>query len=69
MSTTSELIKKEIAAGKDPMGLSCSKTILYLSCLTNGESTTQKDIAQVARVTEVTVRNRLSDLKNRLNLN
>jgi transcription initiation factor TFIIIB Brf1 subunit/transcription initiation factor TFIIB len=30
--------------------------------------TTQKDIAEVARVTEVTVRNRYKELKRQLNL-
>ena len=67
MSTMSELVKKEISAGKDPMGLAA--TVLYLSCLTSGETRTQRDIAEAAGVTEVTVRNRFNDLKNRLHLN
>jgi transcription initiation factor TFIIB len=64
MSTMDELVQKEISAGKDPMGLAA--TVLYLSCLTNGESRTQKDIADAAGVTEVTIRNRFSELKDRL---
>ena len=64
MSTMGELVKKEISAGKDPMGLAA--TVLYLSCLTNGETRTQKDIADAAGVTEVTIRNRFSELKDRL---
>jgi transcription initiation factor TFIIB len=61
MSTMSDLINKEISAGKDPMGLAA--TVLYLSCLTNSETTTQRDIAEAAGVTEVTIRNRFKDLK------
>jgi transcription initiation factor TFIIB len=61
MSTMNDLINKEISAGKDPMGLAA--TVLYLSCLTVGEATTQKDIAVAAGVTEVTIRTRFKDLK------
>lgn len=61
-----DLTKKEISAGKSPMGFAA--TILYLSCLDNNEHITQKDIANAAGVTEVTIRNRLNDLKTRLNL-
>ena len=63
MSTMNDLIKKEISAGKDPMGLAA--TVLYLSCLTVGEATTQREIAEAAGVTEVTIRNRLKDLKTK----
>jgi transcription initiation factor TFIIB len=67
MKTMSDLVKMEVSAGKLPMGLAA--TVLYMSCLTNGENKTQKDIADVAGVTEVTIRNRFKDLKNRLDLN
>jgi len=67
MGTMNELIGKEISAGKLPMGLAA--TVLYMSCLANGESKTQKDIADAAGVTEVTIRNRFKDLKTRLALN
>jgi transcription initiation factor TFIIB len=63
MSTINDLINKEIAAGKDPMGLAA--TVLYLSCLTNGEAITQKEIAEAAGVTEVTIRTRFKDLKTK----
>jgi transcription initiation factor TFIIB len=68
MPTMNEHIKKEISTGKDPMGLAAT-TVLYLSCLTNGETTTERDVVYAAGVTDVTVRNRLNDLKNRLHLN
>ena len=67
MSTMNELIKKEMSAGKDPMGLAA--TVLYLTCLTNDEITTERDVAYAAGVTEVTIRNRLKDLKTRPYLN
>lgn len=63
MKTMNELVKMEISAGKLPMGLAA--TVLYMSCLKNGENKTQKDIADVAGVTEVTIRNRFKDLKKR----
>ena len=53
--------KREISAGKDPMGLAAS--MLYLSSLNTGENITQNNIAKAAGVTEVTLRNRVKDLK------
>jgi len=57
---------KRVVAGKDPMGLAAAA--LYIACLQNNENKTQKDIAEAAGVTEVTVRNRYKALKNELNL-
>jgi len=54
--------KNEISAGKDPMGLAAAA--LYLSCVKNGEDKTQRDIAEAANVTEVTIRNRYKGLKD-----
>ena len=67
MKTMTELIEAEMSAGKLPMGLAA--TVLYISCLKNGENKTQKEIADAAGVTEVTIRNRFKDLKNKLDLN
>lgn len=61
-----DLTEKKISAGKAPMGLAA--TVLYLSCLRNGENVTQKNIAEAAGVTEVTIRNRVKDLRVRLDL-
>jgi transcription initiation factor TFIIB len=58
--------RKRVVAGKDPMGLAAAA--LYIACLQNNEKKTQKDIAEAAGVTEVTVRNRYKALKNQLNL-
>ena len=51
----------EESAGKDPMGLAAAA--LYLSCVKNGEDKTQRDIAEAANVTEVTIRNRYKGLR------
>lgn len=56
-----EAQKHEESCGKDPMGLAAAA--LYLSCVNNGESLTQRDIAESANVTEVTIRNRYKGLK------
>ena len=61
-----EVIIKRISAGKDPMGLAAS--ILYIACKKTGENKTQVDMARAAGVTEVTIRNRVRDLGNNLNL-
>jgi transcription initiation factor TFIIB len=61
-----QAIKKEISAGKDPMGLAAA--ILYISCLKTGENTTQTDVARASGKTEVTIRNRFTELKGKLHL-
>ena len=50
------------SAGKDPMGLAA--TALYVSCIKHKEPITQRDLAEAANVTEVTIRNRFKGLKN-----
>jgi len=61
-----EARKRRASAGKDPMGLAAAA--LYIACLQNNEKKTQKDIAEAAGVTEVTVRNRYKSLKKQLSL-
>ena len=58
--------QQRVSAGKDPMGLAAAA--LYIACLQNTEKETQKDIAEAAGVTEVTVRNRYKDLLKKLHL-
>jgi transcription initiation factor TFIIB len=62
-----EAHKRGVVAGKDPMGLAAAA--LYVACVLEGEKKTQKEIAEVANVTEVTVRNRYKNLKETLSLN
>ena len=61
-----EAKKKGLVMGKDPMGLAAAS--LYLACVLEGEKKTQKEIAEVANVTEVTVRNRYKGLEKALSL-
>jgi transcription initiation factor TFIIB len=61
-----EAKKQGIVAGKDPMGLAAAS--LYVACVLETEKKTQKEIAEVANVTEVTVRNRYKGLKEALKL-
>jgi transcription initiation factor TFIIB len=61
-----DVVKNGIAAGKDPMGLAA--TVLYVSCIRTGEQKTKVELASAAQTTEVTIRNRFKDLKNRLEL-
>ena len=58
--------KRGVVAGKDPMGLAAAA--LYVACVLQGEKKTQKEIAEIANVTEVTVRNRYKGLKDALGL-
>ncbi|MCK4952872.1 transcription initiation factor IIB [Candidatus Bathyarchaeota archaeon] len=61
-----EAMEKRITAGKDPMGLAAAA--LYIACILNKEKKTQKEIAEAAEVTEVTVRNRYKTLRVQLDL-
>ena len=56
-----ETQKRQESSGKDPMGLAAAA--LYFSCVINGVSITQRDLAEAANVTEVTIRNRFKALK------
>ena len=56
-----ETQKRKESAGKDPMGLAAAA--LYSSCIINGISVTQLDLAKAAGVTEVTIRNRYKALR------
>jgi transcription initiation factor TFIIB len=60
-----DIIKKEISAGKDPMGLAAA--VVYLSCLKTDEKKIQRYIADAAGVTEVTLRNRYKNIISQLN--
>jgi transcription initiation factor TFIIB len=59
-------IESRTSAGKDPMGLAAAA--LYVACVLEGEDKTQKDVAEAAGVTEVTIRNRYKGLKTELKM-
>jgi transcription initiation factor TFIIB len=59
-----EIVAMQITAGKGPMGIAA--TVLYIACMQGGEVRTQKELSIAAGVTEVTIRNRYSELKKYL---
>lgn len=61
-----EAKRKHITMGKDPYGVAAA--VLYIACQLKGKKVTQKEIADAADVTEVTVRNRKKDLMKKLDV-
>ena len=59
-----ETERRGIVAGEALMGFEAAS--LYYSCVLEGEKKTQKQIAYVANVTEVTIRNITRGLEKRL---
>ncbi len=60
-----EIIKKGLSAGKNPMGL--AGAVLYVSCKNYNEDVTQREIAEAAGVTEVTIRHDMDGILKMLN--
>ncbi len=59
-------IDKGLISGRGPTGVAAAA--VYIAALIKGEKRTQKQVANVAGVTEVTIRNRYRELKDKLNL-
>ena len=59
-------IEKGLNIGKDPSGIAAAS--LYISSILLSERKTQKEIADVVGVTEVTIRNRYKELNEQFNL-
>ncbi|MBW6451969.1 MAG: transcription initiation factor IIB [DPANN group archaeon] len=57
---------EDIISGKGPTGIAASA--LYIAAVLGGEKRTQRDIADVVGVTEVTIRNRYKDLVEKLGI-
>ena len=53
--------KRQELTGKDPRGVAAAA--LYMACIDNNDKRIQKDIAEAAGTTEVTLRNRLRGLE------
>jgi transcription initiation factor TFIIB len=70
ISTSVDIINKaqdvEITSGKGPMGVAAAA--LYVATLLCNERKTQREVADVAGVTEVTIRNRYKELIEKLKL-
>lgn len=59
-------LKKGLISGRGPTGVAAAA--LYIASAMFGEKRTQKEVADVAGVTEVTIRNRYRELKKELGL-
>ncbi|UCB59251.1 MAG: transcription initiation factor IIB [Thermoplasmatales archaeon] len=58
--------KKELTSGKGPTGMAAAA--LYIATVLCGERRTQRNIAEVAGVTEVTIRNRYKEIASKLDI-
>ena len=58
--------KAELTSGRGPTGIAAAA--LYVSALIHGEKRTQREVADIAGVTEVTIRNRYKELLEELDL-
>ncbi len=56
--------KSELTSGRGPTGIAAAS--LYVAALINNEKRTQREVADIAGVTEVTIRNRYKDLLKKL---
>ena len=56
----------ELTSGRGPAGIAAAA--LYVAALLNGEKRTQREVADVAGITEVTIRNRYKELLGKLGL-
>jgi len=56
----------ELTSGRGPAGIAAAG--LYVAALLNNEKKTQREVADVAGITEVTIRNRYKELLDKLDL-
>ena len=65
-----EILKKakkhDITSGKGPTGVAASA--IYVACVLIGEKRTQREVADIVGVTEVTIRNRYKELIEKLGI-
>ena len=66
ISLLKKAIIKGLISGRGPTGVAAAA--VYIASAMNGERRTQKEVADVAGVTEVTIRNRYRELKKELGL-
>jgi len=58
--------KKDVVSGKGPCG--CAAAAIYIASVLQGERRTQREVADVVGVTEVTIRNRYKEIAEALNI-
>lgn len=58
--------KHDITSGKGPTGVAAAA--IYVACVLGGEKRTQREVADIVGVTEVTIRNRYKELIEKLGI-
>jgi transcription initiation factor TFIIB len=61
-----ESIEKELTSGRGPVGVAAAS--IYIAAFLCDEKRTQREVADIAGVTEVTIRNRYKELVDRLEI-
>ncbi|MDG6219964.1 MAG: transcription initiation factor IIB, partial [Candidatus Thermoplasmatota archaeon] len=57
---------KELTSGRGPTGVAAAS--IYIASILSNERRTQREVAEVAGVTEVTIRNRYKELTEKLGI-
>ena len=60
------MLFRSLTSGRGPAGIAAAG--LYVAALLNNEKKTQREVADVAGITEVTIRNRYKELLDKLGL-
>ena len=58
--------EKDVISGKGPTG--CAAAAIYIASVLEGERKTQREVADVVGVTEVTIRNRYKEIAEALDI-
>jgi transcription initiation factor TFIIB len=66
MEILQEAAHRELTSGRGPTGMAAAS--LYIASILCGERRTQREVADVAGVTEVTIRNRYKELAEKLDI-
>ncbi len=66
MEILQEAVKQELTSGRGPTGMAAAS--LYIASVLCGERVTQREVADVAGVTEVTIRNRYKEIAKKLDI-
>jgi len=61
-----EATRRELTSGRGPTGIAAAS--IYIASVLCGERRTQREVAETAGVTEVTIRNRYKELSEKLNI-
>lgn len=59
-------VDRELTSGRGPIGIAAAS--LYIATILCGERRTQREVAEIACVTEVTIRNRYKELAEKLDI-